>query len=125
MYADVIEINENKVTAQTDVGLVCGYWCSNVLVEHKKYDLELDCDDVITEFDINFSSNNKDRIECLNESINLYGYVEEYEDNILFLRLNQEIIMLETSSNFDFSKFINNFVCINIQQINLYDKEIL
>ena len=45
----------------------------------------------------------------------------EIQDQVMILKLDKTLLIIELSTGFDFSIFVNNYVCIKLQGINLYD----
>lgn len=121
MEVQIVEKHENMVRVNTTIGFFYGIWCSPVPAELRKYIVELDSDDVLTLETIRLSNSSEPCISCLDGIIYLNGVVEEIQDGLIFLRLHKSIMMLEISPHFDFSMFFNQFVCVRLHGINLFD----
>lgn len=125
MEGNIININEETVQIQTSVGTFIGKWCSNNLPEPRLYILELDSDELITSEKIDFSESQNPYISYKNDKVILCGYVEEIENNVLVLRINKSILLLNIFPSEDFSKFIQQFVILILNSINIYDTELI
>lgn len=121
MRVTVTAICENQVYVNTDIGIIYGVWCSNEPVELKEYELELDCDEIITSDKISFSNSPQPFVSSCGGMVILNGIVEDIQEKVLFLRLSQDIVMLEVSSNFDITAYLHKFVRIYLSKLNLYD----
>ena len=64
---------------------------------------------------------NKPSIEHVDQVINIIGYVEEIQDNVMVLRLQTSLMMLEVSSELDFRQYIGHYVRVRLCEIKLYD----
>ena len=102
-------------------GRFFGIWCSSSPPELKSYVVELDSDDVIVPKLLTFSPMMRPGIESQNNTTYLTGLVEDIEDNIIFLRIGADIVMLDTVSSFDFSRYIGHFVRVSLSTLYLYD----
>ena len=121
MEAIITELCNDKVCINTGIGNIKGIWCSDSPAKLKKYDLELDSNEIINSNMINYSSLLKPLVEMDNDRVIFNGLVEEIQDKVLFLRLSKDIVMLEISDESYFLKFVNQFVRIVLSNIELYD----
>lgn len=109
------------VRVDTKIGSFNGQWCSQEPIVAKKYIVELDTDEVLTSDDIEISDFRNPYIECLNDKIYVTGLIETVEDNVMILRLQESIMMVEISSNTVLSNCIGHYVRIRLRKIKLYD----
>ena len=121
MEAIITELCNDKVCINTEIGNIKGIWRSDSPAKLKKYDLELDSNEIINSNMINYSSLLKPLVEMDNDRVIFNGLVEEIQDKVLFLRLSKDIVMLEISDESYFLKFVNQFVRIVLSNIELYD----
>lgn len=111
----------NKVKVNTKIGSFSGIWCSSDPTLFKKYCVELDCDEVINPDDIDISRDCNPSIESINGNIYITGMLEEIQDNIMTLRLQESIIIVEISSNTLISDYVGNYIRIKLNEVKLYD----
>ena len=124
MEVTITDVNNSKVTIQSDIGCFTGTWCSSKAALCKKYIVELDYDGTIIPANIRVSNNKSFFIKENNNNIILNGVAEEVEDNILYLKINKDIIMFPFVFDVDYAKYINQCVEIVVPNINLYDMEV-
>lgn len=117
----IVDKQEDKVRVNTEIGWFNGIWCSLEPVVSKKYIVELDSDEVLTLNEIELSSFKNPCIEYANETTYITGKVEEIQDNMMILRLQKSIMMLEILSDINFTHYIGNYVRISLSEIKLYD----
>lgn len=125
MEATIIKIDKDTVYISTPVGSFNGIWCSPTPVCHKRYIVELDSNEVLSAHAISITKDVRPAIEEENGYLCISGYVEEIEDDVLFLRIHTDILMLEIECTADCSKFIDQFVRIYLSKINLYDVDLV
>ncbi len=112
--ADIVRIN-------TAIGSFNGIWCSSTPVVSKKYIVELDSDEVLTSDAVVLSNSSNPRIEYVDQTIYITGFVEEIQDEVMILRLQKSLMMLEISSSLDFVQYIGHYVRVRLSEIKLYD----
>lgn len=112
--ADIVRVN-------TAIGCFNGIWCSSTPEVFKRYIVELDCDDVLTSDAVELSTSYNPRIEYVDQTINITGFVEEIQDEVMILRLQKSLMMLEISSSLDFVQYIGHYVRVRLSEIKLYD----
>jgi hypothetical protein len=117
----IIDKQNDCVHACSPYGAFFGIWCSSSPPELKKYIVELDSNDVITPNMLTFSSVKLPYIESRDHTTYLTGLVEENEDNILFLRIGADLVMLETAHDSDYSRYIGQYVQVMLFKLQLYD----
>ena len=87
----------------------------------RKYILELDTEETLYPEAIQISHNQTFQIDSKKELIILNGYVTEVQDQVMCLKLDKTLLMIELANDFDFSIFVNSYVCVKLREINLYD----
>lgn len=121
MKVVIISKNASIVKVHTELGDFKGVWCSPEPVLSKNYIVELDSDDIITLETIKVSGTDVPSIKCVNEIIYITGLLEEIEDNVIFLRIHDSILMLETQPNLNLAKYLGFYVEVKLNSIQLYD----
>ncbi len=121
MEIQVVDNRADIVRVNTEIGCFDGIWCSLPPVVSKKYVVELDCDDVLAQDMVILSDSCDPHIECVNQTINITGYVEEVQDGIMILRLQKSLMMLEIASGLDLAHYIGHYVRVRLSSIKLYD----
>ncbi|MBQ4116288.1 MAG: hypothetical protein IJD37_02810 [Clostridia bacterium] len=121
MEIRVINIEDDLVQIESSKGRLWGKWCSATPAEFKNYILELDSDDVIKPSSVTFIKNEIHKIENRENLVCLCGVVDDFEDDVLFLKIDKSIIMIQTSGEQSFERFVGRFVCITLSSINFYD----
>lgn len=112
--ADIVRVN-------TAIGGFNGIWCSSTPVVSKKYIVELDSDEVLTSDAVVLSNSSNPRIEYVDQTTYITGFVEEIQDEVMILRLQKSLMMLEISSSLDFVQYIGHYVRVRLSEIKLYD----
>lgn len=116
-----INTKSNNVLVKSEVGNIWGKWCTDVLPELKKYDIEIDCDDMVKIEDIEIVDIPQMLILSEEEKNYLYGFVEDIQENVLFIRVLIDIIMIEVSLEVDINEFFRRYVRIKVKHFNFYD----
>lgn len=121
MEIQIIDNMGNIVQVNTAIGCFTGTWCSSTPVVSKRYIVELDSDNVITSDEVELSTSCNPRIENMDQIINITGFVEVIQDEVMILRLQKSLMMLEISSSLDFVQYIGHYVRVRLSEIKLYD----
>ena len=121
MEIQIIDNKKDKAQVSTAIGCFYGTWCSSTPVISKKYIVELDCDDILTSDVVELSPSFNPRIEYAGQAVNITGFVEEIQDQVMILRIQKSLMMLEISSDLDFVQYIGHYVRITLSEIKLYD----
>jgi len=121
MEIQIIDNQANIVQVSTEIGCFNGIWCSSTPVVSKRYIVELDSDDVLTSAVVELSDSCNPYIEYVDQAINITGFVEEIQDEVMVLRLLKSLMMLEISSSLDFVQYIGRYVRVRLSEIKLYD----
>lgn len=111
----------NFVQVQTAIGSFCGIWCSATPIISKKYIVELDSDTILTLDDIELTDYNEPSIQGTTGITYIIGLVEEIREDIMFLRLQNAILMLEILPNPDFIQCLGRYIKLEISNLMLYD----
>lgn len=120
MEASLIEVLGSEVRIVTEFGILKGKWESPDKPQIKKYFLEVNVDEIIN-IDAISISDIEYAVQCNKDEIYLYGFVEAIEDDVLFLRLSKEILMLEVSKEKGWVLFIKKYVKVKVMQLYFYD----
>ena len=124
MEIQIVDNRGDIVRVNSAIGCFDGIWCSSTPVVSKKYIVELDSDEVLTLDAVELSNSCNPCIEYLDQTINITGLVEAVQDDIMVLRLQKSLMMLEITSSLDFVQYIGHYVHIRLGEIKLYDAEI-
>lgn len=126
MKAKVIPCGNRKtVSIQTEIGEISGIWCSPDFPQERIYFVEYDSNEIISPTSIQRSALTEFKIACERGGIILNGYAEEVENSILYLRLLDDIVMLDLAANYNYSSFLGHYVEVFLSEINLYDTGII
>ena len=121
MEIQIVDNQADIVRVNTAIGFFNGIWCSSAPVVSKRYIVELDSDDVLTSDAVELSNSCNPWIEYVDQTINITGFVEEIQDEVMILRLQKSLMMLEISSSLDFVQYIGHYVRVRLSEIKLYD----
>ena len=121
MEIQIVDNQGDTVRVNTAIGCFNGIWCSSTPVVSKRYIVELDSDDVLNSDEVELSNSCNPCIEHVDQMINITGFVEEIQDNVMILRLQKSLMMLEISSGFDFVQYSGHYVRVRLSKIKLYD----
>jgi len=124
MEIQIIDNQADIVSVRTPIGCFRGIWCSSPPVISKRYIVELDSDDVLTLAVIELSDSCNPCIKYADQTITVTGFVEEIQDEVMVLRLQNSLMMLEISSNLDFVQYIGRYVRVRLNEIKIYDTAI-
>lgn len=120
MESEIVSIKDDTVMVVTPMGSFWGNWRSSIRACYGKYNLELDCDDILEPLSIKHSSSEIPSIHESNGGIVISGMVEQIEDGLLYLRISTDLLMLEISDSINLSQFIHRYVDIFLSHIDLY-----
>ena len=118
----IIDKQDDYVYACSSFGAFFGIWCSPSPPELKRYIVELDSDDVIAPSMLTFSSLKLPSIESRDDATYLTGLLEEIEDNIIFLRIGTDLVMLEAVHDSNYSRYIGQYVQVMLFKLRIYDR---
>ena len=121
MEGTITKIQGKKVRIDTALGWFNGTWCSTVQPLLKRYVVELDSDDIINADIIKISKISVANIEYIDDVIYITGLVEYIQNNIMFLRLKESVIMLELEHDISFDKYLGRYVVVSLKNLNIYD----
>lgn len=122
MKVVVVEESNNIVRIKTALGTIVGKWCSPKPAILKSYFIEIDCDDTV-------SAEHIQVVPCCNpfiankesNTIVLCGLVEAIEDELFFLRLSNDLVMLKTDCTLDAYRYVDKYVQVILSNIKFYD----
>ena len=120
MNAIVLDYHDNIAKVRTDVGVFEGIWRAAPPTKGKQYMLELACDDIIDQDQLQHSKIAEPSISNDENGIVVNGLLEEVEDNVAFLRFFGNLFMLEISPSCDLSQHIGHNVTIRLSNIEMY-----
>ena len=118
MKAKIINITDSCVQMETDFGMFRGKWMSGKLVMNGTYFIEIDSSPVTDANQIQLSDQTKPFIHDFGDYILINGYVEEIEDNLLFLRLSYNLMMIVIYC--DITGFQECWVRIKVDHFEIY-----
>lgn len=121
MEIQIVDSWADIVRVHTAIGCFNGVWRSSTPAVLKRYIVELDSDDVLTPDAVELSNSSKPWIAYVDQTINITGLVEEVQDEVIILRLQHSIMMLEISSKLDFVQYVGRYVHVRLSEIKLYD----
>lgn len=121
MEIQIVDNRADVVRVNTAIGCFSGIWCSSTPVISRRYIVELDSDDVLTSDAVELSNFCNPCIECVDQTIYITGFVEEIQDEVMILRLQNSLVMLEISSGSIFMQYIGHYVRVRLSEIKLYD----
>ena len=120
----ILDKKNDIVYVNSECGQFYATWCSKEPIIGKKYHVELDIDQILTEDDIKISNICVPSIECKNDKVFVVGFLEEIDYDVIVLRLLKSIIMLQITPNIISTHYLGNFVCVEIKEIGLFDIDI-
>lgn len=121
----IIDKQDDYVHACSSFGTFWGIWRSPSSPKLKKYAVELDSNDIIFPNMLTLSSAKLPNIEGRDNAVYLTGFLEEIENDLLFLRIGTDLVMLETERNADYSKYIGQYIQVMLFKLHLYDLGLL
>ena len=121
MEIQIVDNQGDIVRVNSAIGCFNGIWCSSSPVVSKRYIVELDSDEVLTPDAVKLSNSCNPCIEYVDQTINITGFVEAVQDEVMILRLQKSLMMLEISSGLDFVRYIGHYVQVRLREIKLYD----
>ena len=121
MEVQIVDNQAKTVCVHTTIGCFNGIWCSQTPVISKRYIVEMDSDEVLTLDDVEFSKSCEPCIEQAGKIINITGFVEEIQDEVMVLRVQKSLMMIGIISDFDFWQYNGHYVCVKLREIRLYD----
>lgn len=125
MEVTIKSIEGNRVEFESPYGSAIGIWKDEILVNKRKYSVELDITELIKYDDIKLSSNNEPRIELNSNGILIVGLLVEYNtDGCAILKLGDSLIEIETIFNEAFSSMCGYYILFVVSEIYLYDEHL-
>lgn len=112
------KINEN-VKVVTEIGVFYGVWCSADAMVGKEYIVELDSDEIID--NVVLSNDNSPSVNRRGETIMLTALLESVQDNLMFLRLQESLVMIEHIPGLELAEYIGKMITIKLEKVQLYD----
>ena len=85
------------------------------------YNIEIDADDIVSNQDIAKSNIENASIYTQKNYVFFNGFVESVEDDLLFLRLGEDIIMFAVEDAKYCKKYTSQFVAIKTHNVNMFD----
>lgn len=116
------KISNGLYEFETKYGNFNGVWCDSKLpILKKNYSVELDSERVFTTNDI--SQSNSYTFEITHNQ--LLGILEEYDGEIITVRIGESLIELFTDSSTLFNEYIGKYIRISGIQFMVYDDGLL
>ena len=120
MRADLIDITDGYVRLKTDFGIFHGNWMSDVKPINARYLIEINCDTVTDENQIQLSAKKQPFIRDYGDYSLINAFVEEIEDNVIFLRLSYSLMMVDFLCDINSVKFQNQWVTVKVHRLEIY-----
>ena len=120
MRADLIDITDGYVRLKTDFGIFRGNWMSDVKPINARYLIEINCDTVTDENQIQLSATKQSFIRDYGDYSLINAFVEEIEDNVIFLRLSYSLMMVDFLCDINSVKFQNQWVTVKVHRLEIY-----
>ena len=122
MKVRVLSKNADRVKVKSSIGIFEAKWCTETPVVSRQYYVELDSKEKLTlDAIIKVPKWRGAEISYEDDVVHLTGYVEDIEDHMLFLRLGESLMMVNLSQEQKFDEFKEQYVCVKLKEINLYD----
>ena len=127
MNIKVLSIDhKGRLLILSDYGEFCAFWGDSELPEiGKRYDVELDIPYRYSLSEIDISNRQQPLIYSAGMKTYIVGKIESYEDQILCLRMDNSIFLIETVEDSTFCKLINQYVTITTDQLFVYNTNML
>ena len=125
MEVSIIGNQNGCVHVRSSFGTFLGIWCSPRPPELRRYLVELDSNDFVFPNAVLLSSQKQPNIQRQNGTTNVTGIFEGVDEGLLFLRIGTDLLMLETVQDYDYSKYIGQYVQIALSELLLYDLGLL
>ena len=119
MEAYVMDAKDDFVQAKTEFGSFYGIWMSD-LPTNTSYLVELSCNAVSNIECISLSSQTRPSIYEDGAYTVFNGFVEEIEDSVMFLRLQDSIVMIEICCDIDVQAYTCQWVTIRVEGVEIY-----
>ena len=120
MQAQIIKIADSSVQIKTDFGTFCGNWMSGVPIINATYLVEINSIPVTDINQIQLSTKMKPFIYDFGSYTLINGFVEEIEDNIMFLRLSYNLMMIEICCDLSPARFQERWVNVKVHRFDIY-----
>ena len=127
MNIKVLSIDyKGRLLILSDYGEFCAFWGDSELPEiGKRYDVELDIPYRYSLSEIDISNRQQPLIYSAGMKTYIVGKIESYEDQILCLRMDNSIFLIDTVEDSTFCKLINQYVTITTDQLFVYNTNML
>lgn len=119
MEAFIMNAKDGFVQAKTEFGSFYGIWMSD-LPTNASYLVELDCNAITNKEHIRVSSETRPAIYEDGAYTVFNGFVEEIEDSVIFLRLQDSIVMIEICCDIDVQAYTCQWVTIRVDGVEIY-----
>lgn len=119
MKALIMDNKDKLVQVQTEFGSFQGRWMSD-MPTNTSYLVELGCNAVTNPEHICLSAEIQPAIYEDGAYTVFNGVVEEIEDSVMFLRLQDSIVMITISCNIDVQAYTCQWVTIRVDGVEIY-----
>ena len=119
MEALIMDSKDGFVQVKTVFGCFHGIWMSD-LPTNTSYLVELSCNAVSNMECISLSSHTRPSIYEDGAYTVFNGFVEEFEDSVIFLRLQDSIVMIEICCDIDVQAYTCQWVTIRVDGVEIY-----
>lgn len=121
MRVSVISIQGNRVRLQTKVGCITVLWGTDQYPRIKDYEVELFSDDTVSQSSVNCSSNNHISVTDSVYGVEITGYLECITDDVMFLNLCDDVIMLDVDCKAYLLSYIGHYITVKLTNITAFD----
>jgi len=119
MEVFIMDAKDGFVQAKTEFGSFYGIWMSD-LPANTSYLVELSCNAVSNMECISLSNHTQPAIYDDGAYTVINGFVEEIEDSVMFLRLQDSIVMIEICCDIDVQAYTGQWVTIRVEGMKIY-----
>lgn len=119
MEALIMDSKDGFVQAKTEFGSFYGIWMSD-LPTNTSYLVELSCNAVSNMERISLSYHTRPAIYDDGAYTVINGFVEDIEDSVMFLRLQDSIVMIEICCDIDVQAYTGQWVTIRVDGVEIY-----
>ena len=121
MIISIKEFNsDGLVCAETEFGPLFGRWKGNKILA-QRYIVELSCDEILTSNSVCLYEYSTYCIQSSPSETTLFGFVDDIEDNLIYLRVGYDLIMLEFLHEVDICQYYKCFVSVVVHEVLIFD----
>lgn len=121
----IITINkiyaENNIEALSPYGKFRGKYYGENIGLNMKCDVEIEVSKIFRLCDFELDNENIYNITTSNGFTTITGLVQEIDNDVIYLKLGVNLIVLEIAPEIDYQSILNKSVCFTIDNLELYD----